>query len=56
MKGANPGQGKRLTATPGGNKVKSYKQNVSALGPGVKPYGGTKGGDNLSRPKGFDPK
>jgi hypothetical protein len=54
MKGANPGQGKKLTSTPGGTKFKRYSQTIGSLPTGVKTVGGTKGGDNTKKDCGYD--
>ncbi len=54
MKGANPGQAKRLTSTPGGTKIKRYTQSVASLPSGQKTTGGTKGGDNRAKSCNYD--
>ena len=50
----NPGQGKKLTSTPGGTKIKTYKGSLSSLPTGQKTAGGTKGGDNAKGSCGYD--
>jgi hypothetical protein len=54
MKGANPGQGKKLTSTPGGSKFKRYSQAIADLPKGQKTTGGTSGGDNTKAKCGYD--